>query len=221
MCTLGRHLDAAERHDPRSRAFPAAVAPLESVTHIHHGPVLDQGAIGSCTGNATAQALNCDPLMPADRRVLTEADALAIYSAGTRIDKYPGTYLPTDTGCDGLSVAKAAVKLGVATAYDHAFGLAHTLGALVLRPVMIGIPWTQGMFHLDDDGYLEPLGPVVGGHEVCLTAIDTAAENVTVLNSWSSSWGTNGTAKMRWAILGQLLGQGGDATILHTRVGPG
>jgi hypothetical protein len=56
-CTLGRHLDAADRHDPRSRAFPAATAPLTTVLHEHHGPVLDQGRVlgrllrqgGDCT----------------------------------------------------------------------------------------------------------------------------------------------------------------------------
>ena len=81
---LGRHLQP--NHDPRSLDHPAEVAPLVSVRHQHHGPVLDQGQLGSCTGNATAQALNTDPLMPDGRRLLTEQDAVAIYSWATHHD---------------------------------------------------------------------------------------------------------------------------------------
>lgn len=46
------------QHDPRSLAFVAATAPLKTVTHRLSGQVLDQGNLGSCTGNAMAQALN-------------------------------------------------------------------------------------------------------------------------------------------------------------------
>jgi len=209
---LGRHLDAA--HDFRSRAFPARTAPLVTTTHTHHGPVFDQGQLGSCTGNATAQALNTDPLIPASRRLLTEADAIAIYSWATHHDSYRGAYPPTDTGSDGLSVAKAAKHLELISSYQHAFGLDHVLGALVVRPLIIGIPWLQGMFAVRSDGYLQVTGAVAGGHEVCLHGIDVERQAVRLLNSWSSSWGDQGEAWLRWADLGSLLDQRGDATVL-------
>ena len=209
---LGRHLEP--NHDPRSLAFPAATAPLVTTQHAHHGPVLDQGQLGSCTGNATAQALNTDPLKPAARRLLTEADAVAIYSWATHHDPYPGVYPPTDTGSDSLSVCKAAKKLGLIKAYQHAFGLQHTLGALVIAPVIIGIPWLDAMFQPDTNGYLNVSGNVAGGHEVCLVGLDVEHQYVTVLNSWSSAWGQNGTAKLRWSDLEILLKQGGDCAVL-------
>ena len=210
---LGRHLEP--NHDEQSRQYPAArAAQLVTVQHTHHGPVLDQGQLGSCTGNATAQALNTDPLLRAGRRLLTEADAIAIYSWATHHDPYPGAYPPQDTGSDSLSVCKAAKKLGLISSYQHAFGLAHVLGALVLSPVIIGIPWMDSMFQVGSDGYLNISGKVAGGHEVALTGIDVEHEYVTVQNSWSASWGVNGTALLRWNDLDSLLKQGGDCAVL-------
>jgi len=200
-------------HDDASRAFPAATAPLRTVQHTHHGPVLDQGQLGSCTGNALSQALNTDPLLPAGRRLLTEADAVAIYSWATHHDQFAGTYPPQDTGSSGLAVCKAAKHLGLISAYHHAFGLRHALEALVLQPVIIGIPWLKGMFAPGPDGYLDASGPVEGGHEVCLIGLDVDREDVTVLNSWSAAWGESGTARLRWADLGSLLADRGDVTV--------
>lgn len=211
--TLGRHLDP--EHDWRSRNFPAATAPLTTVMHQHDGPILDQGNLNACTGNATAQALNCAPLrQPAGRRLLTEADAVAIYSWATAHDPYPGRYPPTDTGSDGLAVAKAARKLGLISTYQHAFGLAHTLGALVRSPLIIGIPWLQSMFSPASDGYLTVTGAVAGGHEVCLRGIDVQRQAVRLVNSWGHGWGDGGEAWLRWTDLGHLLEQQGDATVL-------
>jgi hypothetical protein len=210
--SLGRHL--VPTHDPRSRAFPAATAPLVTTMHAHHGPVLDQGNLGSCTGNAAAQALDCDPLYFWGRKILDEADAIAIYSWATHHDPFRGAYPPQDTGSDGLAVAKAARHLGLIGSYQHAFGLAHVLGALVLRPLIIGIPWTETMFQPDRDGYLHITGAVAGGHEVCLRGVDVEHQAVRLLNSWSASWGDGGEAWLRWTDLGSLLAQQGDATVL-------
>lgn len=179
-----------------------------------HSYVAEGIGVHNCTGNACAQALNCDPLLPAGRRLLTEADATAIYSWATHHDPFRGAYPPVDTGSDGLSVAKAARKLGLIGSYRHAFGLQHVLGALVLRPLIIGIPWTEGMFTPDPDGYLHITGAVAGGHELCLRGIDVEARTVRVLNSWSASWGVGGEAVLRWDDLGTLLAQQGDATVL-------
>ena len=62
--------------------------------------------------------------------------------------------------------------------------------------------------------HLEPTGAVAGGHEVCLIGVNVENELVTVLNSWGPSWGQQGTARMRWSVLGGLLEQQGDATVL-------
>lgn len=211
---LGRVVD----HDPRSLAFPAALAPeLKTITHrapgtAGHGGVLDQGDLGSCTGNAMAQALNSTPLK-GKRRLLTEDDARNLYSRATALDSFPGTWPPTDTGSSGNAVAKAAREAGYITSWRHAFGLDQALAALVLSPVLIGINWYESMFVPDAKGYLNIAGDIAGGHEVSLIGINVTAKRVTLLNNWSSSWGMNGRAYLRWADLGMLLADQGDVTV--------
>jgi len=211
---LGRFVE----HDERSRQFPASTLPLRTVTWAHHGPVLDQGNLGSCTGNAMSQCLNTDPfrapLEAAGIPLLDESTAVAIYSWATHSDSYPGFFPPTDTGSSGLAVAKAATRLGYLTRYHHAFGLAHTLGALSAGPVLIGIPWLEGMFDPDPDGYLHPTGEVAGGHELVLVGLDTAKQDVTGINSWGENWGPIGGAfKLHWDDLAALLSADGDCTV--------
>ena len=211
---LGRHLEP--NHDPASRGFPAERASvLKTVSWQHNGQVLNQGQTGSCTGNATVDVLMTDPLYsPARPLAGTEDDARKVYSLATHIDHYPGQWPPDDTGSNGLSAAKAAKRLGLASGYRHAFGLAHTLGALALGPVMVGTPWLQGMFTPGPGGVLDVSGAVAGGHEYALIGLDVEHELVTVLNSWGPTWGINGRAYIGWTDLGRLLSQGGDCTVL-------
>ena len=209
---LGRHLEP--NHEAASRAYPAERAPaLKTVTWAHHGPILDQGQLGSCTGNATVDVLMTEPIYRSTVQ-LDEASARQVYSQATHLDRYPGAWPPTDTGSNGLSAAKAAKRLGYVTSYRHAFGLAHTLAALALGPVMVGTKWLGGMFALGPDGYLDCAGGVAGGHEYALIGLDVEHEYVVMLNSWGSGWGANGTAKIRWTDLGSLLSDGGDCTVL-------
>jgi hypothetical protein len=218
---LGRHLEP--NHDPASRSYPAATAPLATSYHRRHGPILDQGDLGACTGFATAGSLNTDPLLLAGRRLLTADDAKAIYSWATSHDPFRGHWPPDDTGSDGLSVAKAARRLGLISSYRHAFGLQHVLAALVVRPLIIGVPWRRGMFSPGPDGVLDCSGPVDGGHEIELCGIDVERELVIAVNSWGDGWGipapecgitTGGTCRIRWTDLGGLLAAKGDATVL-------
>lgn len=211
---ISRGLGRRVEHDPRSRGFPADRATrLRTVEHAHYGPVLDQGQLGSCTGNAMAQLLNCDPYVATrGGQLLTEADAVQLYSDATRLDPYDGEYPPADTGSSGLAAAKAARNRGLIHSYRHAFGLTHTLYAIPLRPVIIGIPWLARMFDVRADGWLDVSGDVAGGHEVCLTGLDVDAAAVTVLNSWGDGWGMAGTAWLAWADLDRLLRDDGDCT---------
>lgn len=206
---LGRHVN----HDERSKDYPAATAPLQTVQHGHHGRILNQGQTSSCTGQAVTDALNGDPLW---MRGKTRSEKLArqVYSLATQIDPYPGQWPPTDTGSDGLSVCKAAKQLGWISNYTHAFGIDQALGALVRQPVLIGVQWMDSMFDPDPStGLLDISGKVAGGHEIALFGLDVAAQQVKLLNSWGKGWGFGGYAFLRFADLDALLRKQGDCTV--------
>lgn len=205
---LGRRVE----HDPASRNFAAARAPKrKSVTHKRTRAPFDQGELGSCTGNAMCGVLVTAPWKHSR---LSEKTAVELYELATTLDNAPGAYPPDDTGSSGLAVCKAARQLGYISAYHHAFGIDHALDALVVAPVIIGIPWyssfdepVDGLLEIGDNAYVR------GGHEVELLGINVEDETVTGINSWGSSWAKKGRFTMSWDTLARLLAEDGDVTV--------
>lgn len=207
-------------HDPKSKDFPADTAnTLKTTYHPRRIPILDQGQLGSCTGNACTGLLGTEPFYTAIKSILgpqlpkfDEAMAVSIYSEATQVDPYQGTYPPDDTGSSGLAVMKVAKKHGWIHSYRHAFGLDHALHALVLRPVIIGVPWYENMFNPGPGGLISIGGKLDGGHEIVLDSIDVENKLVGGANSWNINWGDGGRFKMTWDTFGELLKQDGDVT---------
>lgn len=202
-------------HDPRSRDF-AATGPVQkrSVLWGHHAPVLDQGNLGSCTGNATAQLINTDPFAKSrPNGYLTEHDAVTLYSLATRLDNVSGKYPPQDTGSSGLAVAKAGVNLGYFTAYKHTFGFDHFAAVLQNQPVIVGTNWYDGMMTPDAKGFLSPTGGVAGGHEYLALGVNYEQQFITFLNSWGDGWGQQGRFFLTFASFQKLLAEQGDVTV--------
>ncbi|MEV5943641.1 hypothetical protein [Streptomyces sp. NPDC051994] len=220
---LGRHVE----HDPRSRAYALSEDLLpgvySSVTHAVHIPVLDQGDLGSCTGNAAEALAGTDPLYnaipaataarPTGDASLDEQQAVALYSAATRLDSIRGVYPPTDTGSTGLAVAKAAQRAGLISGYQHALSLDAALKALSVTPLIVGVNWYEGFDNPNSAGLVSISGSVRGGHEFLLYGIDAAAQTVLARNSWGSSWGAGGSFSFSFDDLGRLLDEQGDATV--------
>lgn len=219
----GKRLGRNVNHDPRSLRYPFRAPTVQLVSKrwsTDSDLILDQGNLGSCTGNATAGALICsngNPLhdaLTADQVAsLNEDQAVKFYSRATEIDPYEGTYKPTDTGSDGLSVAKAANQFGYISGYSHALSLNDALAALTTGPIIIGIGWYEGFDNPRSDGLVVKTGSLRGGHEICLDEIDVSSKEVWFRNSWSDGWGINGRACMLWDTLGALLDDDGDATV--------
>lgn len=213
---LGRHVD----HDPRSLDFPhPADAPVQHpVMWAHSGPVLDQGQLGSCTGNAITQALATGPLFHKGY-VPSEKIAVQIYELATHLDSIPGTYPPNDTGSSGLGVAKAAKKLGYIASYQHAFGITHARAVIAQSPFIAGTDWYDGMFTPDPDGHVHLTGQIAGGHEYLVLGYDPVADLWTMLNSWGT-WGigikgvaTTGLFHLAGPDFAQLLAAQGDIVV--------
>lgn len=226
---LGRNVN----HDPRSKQYPVR-APrrtmLKSVRHVRHVPVFDQGDLGSCTGNAALGCLGTGVFYATmdDAEVARwpwdQQGAVGVYSEATRIDPFAGQYPPTDTGSDGLSVAKVCKRAGLIAGYEHAFGLIEAVSALQRRPFITGTLWLSDMHEPDADGVVHPLGRVEGGHEyVGDEYVDVgnpfgprarmaSAPMIGFTNSWGTGWGTEGRFYMSAQEYGTLLAEQGDVT---------
>lgn len=201
-------------HDERSRSFPAPAGDtVQSVRHKHFGPWLDQGQVGSCTGNMLAQLCNTAPHHQLRQKYKREVDALAYYTRATQLDSFPGEYPAEDTGSTGLAVCKAGVEVGVIGSYDHAFGLDHAISALQLRPQGWGINWYEGMFTPDKHGVVTPTGALAGGHEFLVYGVDLRHEWVECGNSWGNSWGLHGRFRISLPDAARLLGESGDVVV--------
>jgi Papain family cysteine protease len=210
--SLGRHVE----HDPRSRGYSVVVdhnQPLRKVTHRRYGSILNQGQLGSCTGNAMAGAVNTAPIHKPGAKPLVEADAVSIYEAATLVDNVPGVYPPDDTGSSGLAVCKVAKSRGLISAYHHAFSLSDALQALMAGPVIVGMDWYEGFDTPDTNAVVTIQGQVRGGHEVEAVGYDPATRLVKFANSWGKTYGKAGYFFMLDGTLGQLLNQQGDVQV--------
>jgi len=220
---LGRHV----RHDSRSLAYQveaADVSTLTSVRHTRYIPVLDQGDLGSCTGNAAEGAIGTgalclalagSPLQPNGDALADERQAVALYSMATQLDGVDGSYPPDDTGSDGLSVAKAAKKAGMISGYQHATSLNAALTALAAGPVIAGINWYDSFDEPNGGGVcvISNGAQVRGGHEICLDELDVERGLIGFTNSWGESWGEQGRAYFTWHDFTRLLSEEGDVTV--------
>jgi hypothetical protein len=211
---LGRHRMTNWRRLVTRLPEPERLAEIQSVDHAPtNDEPLDQGSIGACTGFATEAASGAHPY----NRIVSNAEALAIYSRATRDDQIQGTYPPTDTGSTGYFAMQAACEMGIFTGFAMTDGLWSTLLALQTRAVICGTDWYEGMDQPNSGGLVEPSGAIRGGHEYVLLGCDTEERLAWFRNSWGSSFGVsrNGRAGyfcMAFDDLALLLYSDGDAT---------
>lgn len=221
---LGRHVE----HDDRSLAFamlPKLARPkgIDRFWGSEIAP-LNQGEIGSCTGNATAQWLNTSYAQGVNNlisRKFDESDAVRIYSMATTLDAVPGSFPPIDTGSTGNAACKAAKKLGYIGGYTWVFSFASLQAAIEKAPVMCGTVWTDEMFKPNNG--LVKVGrlnnsTIAGGHEYLMVGIDWSAEAFTFRNSWGDTQDWEGCKPGGYFAIGfkdfrQLLDMQGDFVI--------
>lgn len=204
-------------HDSKSKEyqFDTTGIQLVSTRHTRHIPILDQGNVGSCTGNAGIGALGTDPFPQTPNGIYSfdESGAQKLYSDAESLDG-DGPFPPNDNGSSGLSIAKVLKAKGLISGYQHNFTLQNTLLALVKYPLLIGSYWFTGMDSLDTDGRAHPNGTIRGGHEYLADEIDVENGKVWFDNSWGEGWGIRGRFYLTWEDLAFLLNQRGDSTVL-------
>jgi hypothetical protein len=173
---------------------------------------IDQGSLGSCTGNAATNALLCEPfrrsvegLIPQDPDG-AEAFAVELYSDATRSDGVRGVWPPTDTGSTGLAVCRVLDKRKAIDGYRWASSARGLAVMIQAGPVLLGMPWLFSFFEPTADGQIDSGNwqdaDIAGGHEVCVYGIQMDDGNpeyadLFVVNSWGPDWGRRGCFKMR------------------------
>jgi hypothetical protein len=188
-------------------------------------PVLDQGQLGSCTGNAGTGALGTQPYYDAYGRSALGASAdpasgeqfaAQLYEAATVVDGTPGVYPPDDTGSSGLAICKVLKSRGTIPGYRWARSAYGFLRLLQDGPVLQGMPWYKAFFHPDAQGFVDSdpqwsTSGVAGGHEIEAVAVeldtkDAFSSVITYVNSWGTGWGDSGRFRMRLRTYEQLTG---------------
>ena len=220
---LGRRVE----HDPRSLAYKlTADGTAVTVRWDRVTPVLDQGSLGSCTGNAACGVLGTDPFyatLVADLQVglkLDEDEAVTLYSSATQLDEYPGTYPPDDGGSSGLGVAKACQKAGLISGYQHITSVAAAQTAIVKGPFIVGSDWFDGMDTPDPNGLVKATGSVRGGHEYECIGYNVNTDLWEFVNSWGTTYGVAGRFFYSSGTFAQLLTRDGDATVFTAITSP-
>jgi hypothetical protein len=223
---LGRHIE----HDPKSRnhdveARSTVSTVIRPVLWARYSPILDQGNLGSCTGNALTGWLGCAPhaLTPQAASPYDEPFAVKRYERATATDTFSGTYPPDDTGSSGLAVCKAAKKDGIIGSYAWAFTVSGLLRALQHGPVIVGTPWLEGFDRPDSSGLVLPTGSSRGGHEYLIRGVQPARAGGPIDgsaplwgdNSWGVGFGVNGSFHYTVDAWAKLRAQQADCTVPH------
>jgi hypothetical protein len=210
-----RPLGRVVNHDPRSLAYQV-VADATVVTKRWDRviPVLDQGDVGSCTGNAAVGHLGTQPedaTLTSLKLTMDESLALKLYSAAEVIDG-DGPYPPNDNGSSGLSVAKACKTAGYISGYLHMTSVDACKTAIANGPFIVGSDWWTSMDNPTATGLVQVSGTVRGGHEYECIGYDTATDLWEFVNSWGTEFGADGHFFYSSPSFTKLLADQGDAT---------
>lgn len=228
--TVERTLDWRSYHDPRSRDYPMRTL-LPPQTEVlskvwTEGPVLNQGAEGACVGFGWMTELMSEPIVPDPMPITASAEqeALTIYKSAQLIDQWPGEEY---SGTSVLAGAKIMQEKGYIKEYRWCFSV-DDLRDTVLNygPVVVGVPWYEGMY-IADSGLVSIQGNLVGGH--CLTVTGYLPQHTVNgitddmfrwRNSWGSNYGDQGSAYIRVSDMQRLVSEGGEMCVPLIRTFP-
>lgn len=218
-----RTLDWGPRFDPRSLDYPIRAAlptAVEDRPKQWRPPkfVLDQGREGACVGFGWTHELvgspRPDPYVGQEKAT---GYARAIYRRAQKIDQWEGEDYE---GTSVLAGAKAVRSEGLIHTFRWAFSIEDVRDTVIeYGPVVVGVPWYEGMYQTRPSGLVEVSGRLVGGH--CLVVygyhpgMRIAGEDWHARyrvfrwrNSWGPGYGKGGNGLIRYEDLRSLLFRG-------------
>ncbi len=214
---IERTFDARPSLDPRNANYPIRplLAPITRPrSYTWACPVrLDQGREGSCVGHGWAHELAAKPK---PKTGMTHDFAVQLYREAQHIDEWPGS------NYEGTSVnagAKVVRGLGFLDEWRWATNIIEAIYAVGHKgPVVLGVPWFEGMYDTDAQGFIRPVGELLGGHCVILNGVrvdrsDLSRSVFTGVNSWGTGWGVAGQFLLTAMDLGRLLSQEGEICV--------
>ena len=223
---LGRLLDP---ETPRAAAlYPVAGGTTDRLRRRWNAPLrLNQGATGTCVGNAFAHRRAGGPIridgIDEDWARKLYLEASAIYWGEPDVSLQKGT--SAVSACDVLLRRKAIASYEWVAHWNAGPDiLRYTL--LERGSVCVGSNWYRSLDHpvrVGEEFYLtvDYASGVRGGHEfvidrIDLDPVDGSEPYYGMLNSWGPGWGKNGTARFRVADLERLIFEGwGDAVLIR------
>lgn len=213
--THDRTLDYASHLDDRNRAHRLTTPPANLLEQSRFWTpsrqVLDQGREGACVGHGVTHEYGASPV----RGDVSNELAHAVYKRAQQLDPWPGEQY------DGTSVRAgmlAGRERGWWLGFSWAFNMVELRAALELGPVVVGVEWLSDMYTAPG-GIVTVGGQVVGGHCLLLTGYTPRHRGLDGpayrwRNSWSATYGRNGSAYIAAADLNRILFQaGGEAAV--------
>lgn len=217
--TTDKRLNRIVQFDKKSRKYPIRAVIEGDEPRSYTWPCskhLDQGSEGACVGFSLAHELIAKPVVV---KGITSTFAIEkIYWEAQRNDpwaggSYPGAK-PRYEGTSVLAGVKAVQALGYISEYRWAFGLEDLILAVGrCGPAVLGVNWYEGMFEPHSCGYLHVTGEIAGGHAILCKGVNIKAKYFVLHNSWGTSWGNNGDAKISFEEMEYLLNEDGEACI--------
>jgi len=185
---------------------------------------LDQTRQGACAGFAFAHGLAAEP-RPVQGGIDEAFARETLYAAARELEPFGSSAARDMPGSTILASAKALRRLGLIAEYRWAFDLDEVLATLSqLGPVVLGMPWYEGMASPSCCGMLHPTGRRTGAHAILARGIDVRRKTILLHNSWGRSWGNQGTALLHWDDLAMLIDRSKQAEacvlIKSARTGP-
>lgn len=160
--------------EPFSKCWPIQTLMNQS----HHLEGVRDWDPSSCTGFSRAHALMAEPQTYA----MTHLEAYQLYRRAKELDKWPGEDYE---GSSVLAAVQAAQERQLIASYWWALTYEEFVSSISnVGPGVVGSWWLQGMFDADERGFIETVGPEVGGHAYCIGGVLMELNAAVIYQSW-------------------------------------